>query len=138
MGDSLDPGGGDVGDVAHSPVEKVTNFLRSVFPPNQYIHYMVCIFTRRVVPVVLEDSEEHQAALDAALADKAAIELVRKFIGDASCRFGSPWTTFLNQICGPQVFNIIFPSCLVHCWWSELGHERMTALEAKLGRRKKL
>ena len=46
------------------------------------------------MPVVLEDSEEHQAALDAALADKAAIELVRKFIGDASCRFGSPWTTF--------------------------------------------
>ena len=41
---------------------------------------------RRVVPVVLEDSEEHQAALDAALADKGAIELVRKFIGDASCR----------------------------------------------------
>ena len=37
MGDSLDPGGGDVGDVAHAPVEKVTNFLRSVFPPNQYI-----------------------------------------------------------------------------------------------------
>lgn len=31
MGDSLDPGGGDVGDVAHAPVEKVTNFLRSVF-----------------------------------------------------------------------------------------------------------
>ena len=38
------------------------------------------------MPVVLEDSKEHQAALDAALADKGAIELVRKFIGDASCR----------------------------------------------------
>ena len=38
------------------------------------------------MPVVLEDSEEHQAALDAALSDKGAIELVRKFIGDASCR----------------------------------------------------
>ena len=88
--------------------------------------------------MVLEDSEEHQAALDAALADKAAIELVRKFIGDASCRFGPPGQLFLNQICVPQVFNILFPSCLVHCWWSELGLERMTALEAKLGRRKKL
>ena len=30
MSDSLDPGGGDVGDVAHAPVEKVTNFLRFV------------------------------------------------------------------------------------------------------------
>ena len=86
--------------------------------------------------MVLEDSEEHQAALDAALADKAAIELVRKFIGDASCRFGSPWTTFSkSNLCSS---SFIFPSCLVHCWWSELGHERMTALEAKLGRRKKL
>ena len=44
MGDSLDPGGGDVGDVAHAPVEKVTNFLRSVFPINQYIHYGVYFY----------------------------------------------------------------------------------------------
>ena len=43
MGDSLDPGGGDVGDVAHAPVEKVTNFLRSVFPPNQ-LHSLWCVF----------------------------------------------------------------------------------------------
>ena len=43
------------------------------------------------MPVVLEDSEDHQAALDAALTDKGAVELVRKFIGDASCRWGKFW-----------------------------------------------
>ena len=62
---------------------------------------------RRVVPVVLEDSEEHQAALDAALADKGAIELVRKFIGDASCR-----SVFCN-ICHPLQHFLVNSSLLV-------------------------
>ena len=103
MGDSLDPGGGDVGDVAHAPVEKVTNFLRLVYLKPVSIFPML-LYRRRVVPVVLEDSEEHQAALDAALADKGAIELVRKFIGDASCR-----SVFCN-ICHPLVkhYNVFW------------------------------
>ena len=67
--------------------------------------------------MVLEDSEEHQAALDAALADKAAIELVRKFIGDASCRFGSPWTTFSkSNLCSSSFqypLPVLFSSLLV-------------------------
>ena len=40
MGDSLDPGGGDVGDVAHAPVEKVTNFLRSVYLSSKYPYFL--------------------------------------------------------------------------------------------------
>jgi len=69
MGDSLEPAGpGDtVPDVAQAPVEKVINYLR------------------RVVPVILEDGAENQAALDMAMADKGAVDLVRKFIGEASC-----------------------------------------------------
>ena len=50
------------------------------------LYFLIKHDYRRVVPVVLEDSEDHQAALDAALTDKGAVELVRKFIGDASCR----------------------------------------------------
>ena len=59
------------------------------------------------MPVVLEDSEEHQAALDAALADKGAIELVRKFIGDASCRSVLPCTIFWH-------FVVLAMYCLSH------------------------
>ena len=40
---------------------------------------------RRVVPVILEDGSENLAALDMAFADKGAMDLVRKFIGEASC-----------------------------------------------------
>ena len=40
---------------------------------------------RRVVPVILEDGAENVATLDAALKDKTALDLIRKFIGDAAC-----------------------------------------------------
>ena len=46
---------------------------------------MILLILRRVVPVILEDGAEHQEALDMALAEKGALDLVRKFIGEASC-----------------------------------------------------
>ena len=43
--------------------------------------------------MILEDGAEHQSSLDTALAQPQAQELVRKFIGDASCRSvtGQAW-----------------------------------------------
>ena len=40
---------------------------------------------RRVVPVILEDGVESVGALDTALNDKNAQDLIRKFIGDGAC-----------------------------------------------------
>lgn len=40
---------------------------------------------RRVVPVILEEGAESVTGLDAALADKSSLDLIRKFIGDATC-----------------------------------------------------
>ena len=42
------------------------------------------MFARRVVPVILEDGAENITALDAALKDKNALDLIRRFIGDAA------------------------------------------------------
>ena len=38
-----------------------------------------------MVPVILEDGAENVATLDTALKDKTALDLIRKFIGDAAC-----------------------------------------------------
>ena len=37
------------------------------------------------MPVILEDGAESVTSLDAALADKSSLDLIRKFIGDATC-----------------------------------------------------
>ena len=47
---------------------------------------MKCIVVfSRVVPVILKDRSENLSALDMAFANKVAMDLVRKFIGEASC-----------------------------------------------------
>ena len=87
MGDSLDPGAGDTQavEVPQAPVEKVVNYLRFVDNIYKLSHRNVLYLSRRVVPVILEDGAETVASLDAALADKSALDLIRKFIGDATC-----------------------------------------------------
>ena len=87
------------------------------------------------MPVVLEDSEDHQAALDAALTDKGAVELVRKFIGDASCRLGKSWSIvdlYPLLILTSSAFSSSAP-----CLWNALGLARMIVLEVRWGRRRR-
>ena len=51
---------------------------------DQEVTFIIILF-RRVVPVILEDGVESVGALDTALNDKNAQDLIRKFIGDGAC-----------------------------------------------------
>ena len=52
--------------------------------------------------MILEDGAEHQSSLDTALAQPQAQDLVRKFIGDASCRS-------VQGQAGPYVVILVLP-----------------------------